>query len=115
MDELITIALERYEDLLNGEGILEALEDAYTMKVVAEHLANPTEGLPDRFMGRLLDGENPVFVYRDWRGWTQTELARQAGLHRVQIHYIETGKRRGSVDPLKKIAEALRVPLDLIA
>ena len=115
MGEMISIERSRYEDLLKSEEILEALEDAYTMRVVAEHLANPTEGLPDSFMGRLLDHENPVLVYRDWRGLSQTELARRAGLHRVQIHDIESGKRRGSVDTLKKIAEALRVPLDLIA
>ncbi len=115
MGEMISIERSRYEDLLKTEEILEAMEDADTMKVVAEHRANPTEGIPDAFMGRLLDRENPVLVYRDWRGLTQTELARKAGLHRVQVHDIETGKRRGSVDTLKKIAEALNVPLDLIA
>jgi len=31
------------------------------------------------------------------------------------VHDIETAKRRGSVDTLKAIAEALNVTLDLIA
>ena len=112
MGEMISIERSRYEDLLKTEEILEALEDAYTMKVVAEHLANPTEGIPDSVVSRLLDGENRVFVYREWRGITAAELARRAGLHRVQVHDIETGKRRGSVDTLKKIADALNLPLD---
>ena len=115
MGEMISIELSRYEDLLKTEEILEALEDAYTMKVVAEHLANPTEGFPNAVVTRILDNENPVMVYREWRGISSSELARQAGLHRVQVHDIESGKRRGSVDTLKKLAEALRVPLDLIA
>ena len=115
MGEMITIERSRYEDLLKTEEILEALEDAYTLKVVAEHRANPTEGIPDAIVTRILDRENPVLVYRNWRGLTQAELARAAGLHRVQVHDIETGKRRGSVDTLKKLATALNVPLDLIA
>ena len=84
MGEMISIERIRYEDLLKSEEILEAIEDACTMKVVAEHLANPTEGVPDAFVSRLLDGENPVLVYRDWRCTTQAELARKAGLHRVR-------------------------------
>lgn len=51
-------------------------------------------------------------VIREWRGLTQAELARRAGLHRVQLHDVETGKSRGSVDTLKAIAVALDVSLD---
>ena len=42
----------------------------------------------------------------------QGELARKAGIHRVQLHDIETGKSRGSGDTLKAIAEALGVGMD---
>ena len=51
-------------------------------------------------------------VIRAWRGLTAAELARRAGLNRVQIHDIETGKRGGSVATMKRIADALEVPLD---
>ena len=40
---------------------------------------------------------------------------RRAGLHRVQVHDLESGKSRGSVDTLKAIAAALEVSLDDIA
>jgi DNA-binding XRE family transcriptional regulator len=109
MGELITIERSRYEALLRAE---EALEDFADKQVVDEFLANPTEGVPDQFFSRILAGENPVLVYREWRGLTSAELARRAGLHRVQVHDIETGKRRGSVDTLKKLAAALNLPLD---
>ena len=109
MGEMITIERSRYEDLLKAE---EALEDIQDMKIVQDFLANPTEGVPDQFFSRILDGENCVRVYREWRGLTIAELARRAGLHRVQVHDIESGKRRGSVDTLKKIADALNLPLD---
>ena len=39
-------------------------------------------------------------------------IARRAGLHWVQVHEIETGAKTGSVQSLKRIAEALGVPLD---
>ena len=112
MGEMVSIERSRFEDLLKSEEILEALEDAQTMRIVAAHRANLQEGLPHAFMVRILNDENPVAVYREWRGLTQTELARKAGLHRVQVHDIETGKRTGSVKTLKAIADALNLPLD---
>lgn len=69
-------------------------------------------GMPMEVFRRIIDGENPVRVIREWRGLAQAELARKAGIHRVQVHDIETGKSRGSVDTLKAIAEALGVGMD---
>ncbi len=70
------------------------------------------EGMPLEVFRRILNDENPVKVIREWRGLTQAELARRADLHRVQLHDIETGKSRGSVDTLKAIAVALDVGMD---
>lgn len=53
--------------------------------------------------------EDPVRVIREWRCLTRAKLARQADLNRVQLHDIETGKSRGSVDTLTAIAVALDV------
>jgi DNA-binding XRE family transcriptional regulator len=75
-------------------------------------MADPGEGVPLAVFKRILNGENPVRVIREWRGLTQAELARRAGLHRVQVHDVETGKSRGSVDTLKAIADALEVGMD---
>ncbi|MCE2738764.1 MAG: helix-turn-helix transcriptional regulator [Rhodobacter sp.] len=71
--------------------------------------AEAGEGMPLAVFSRIVSGENPVTVIREWRGLTQAELARRADLHRVQLHDIETGKSRGSVDTLKAIAVALDV------
>jgi mRNA interferase RelE/StbE len=73
------------------------------------------EGMPLEEFQRIINGENPVKVIREWRGLTQAELARRAGLHRVQLHDVETGKSRGSVDTLKAIAVALDVRMDDLA
>ena len=74
--------------------------------------AEAGEGMPLAVFSRIISGENPVKVIREWRGLTQAELARRADLHRVQLHDIETGKSRVSVDTLKAIAVALDVGMD---
>jgi mRNA interferase RelE/StbE len=74
--------------------------------------AEAGEGMPLAVFSRIVSGENPVKVIREWRGLAQAELARRAELHRVQLHDIETGKSRGSVDTLKAIAVALGVGMD---
>jgi len=70
------------------------------------------EAMPLAVFLRIISGENPVKVIREWRGLTQAGPARRADLHRVQRHDIETGKSRGSVDTLKAIAVALDVGMD---
>ncbi len=67
-------------------------------------VANRTDGMPGGILARLVTGENPVCVIRDWRGLTAAKTARRAGIHRVQLHDIETGKRRGSIATIKAIA-----------
>lgn len=118
MGEMITIELSHYQKLLEAAQILadlEAREDAADLEAVRRSLAETGESVPDSVMGRLLSDENRVLIYREWRGYTVSELARRAGLHRVQVHDIETGKRKGSVATLKKIAGALNRSLDDIA
>jgi len=109
MNKTVTIPLEEYERLL------EAAEDLEDLRGIAHARANPEEGVPDVYVGRLIDGENPVAVYRDWRGLSQSELARKSGVNRTQIADIEAGRKTGSVATLKKLAEALRVTIDDLA
>ena len=70
------------------------------------------EGVPDEYVGRILDGENLLKVFRDWRGLNQSELARKSGVHRVSIADIEAGRKTGSVHTLKKLADALNITID---
>lgn len=103
-----TITIERgeYDRLLADSEMLADIQ-AYDAA-----MRTRDEGMPMEVFRRIIDGENPVRVIREWRGLAQAELARKAGIHRVQLHDIETGKSRGSVDTLKAVAEALGVALD---
>lgn len=59
-------------------------------------------------------GEN-VRRLRERRGWTQDQLAEQAGLHYTYVSGIERGRRNVTIDVLARIASALRVrPPDLL-
>ena len=71
-----------------------------------------SESFPIAVADRLLDGENPVRVYRQHRGITQNELANAAGINAMYLSQIETGKRTGSTKTLTALAKALRVGLD---
>jgi mRNA interferase RelE/StbE len=70
------------------------------------------EHFPIEVVDRLMAGENPLKVFREYRGLTQKELAKAAGLGAVYLSQIETGKRRGSTETLRKLARALDLDLD---
>jgi DNA-binding XRE family transcriptional regulator len=70
--------------------------------------------IPDEQAGRILDGEHPLKVFREWRGLSQSQLAERAGLRQPTIALLEGGKRRGTVLQMRKLAEALNLQLDTL-
>ncbi len=48
---------------------------------------------------------------REDKGWTQSELARRAEIHRVSLANIERGAKVPSLATLIRLAKVLRVPL----
>lgn len=67
--------------------------------------------MPPREKVLLCLGAN-VRQAREARGWSQEELAHQAGLASVQVSRIERGKREIRVTTLIKLVKALDVPPD---
>lgn len=51
-------------------------------------------------------------IYRKYRKMTQVQLAEKAGIARAYLAQLETGKKQGSVEVLKKIASTLNLDLD---
>ena len=59
--------------------------------------------------------EAALRVYRDLRGLTQAALAEKAGVSRVTLAEIETGRKHGSAVTLRRLATSLAVTLDDLA
>ena len=96
----------------------EAMEDAGTARLVArakKEIAGGMPLLPKEVVDRLANGENPIRVLREFRGWKQVDLVRAVGIVQGYLSDLETGKRKGPLELHRKIATFLEVPLDLLA
>ncbi len=71
--------------------------------------------IPDRVINRILHGEHPVRVFREYRRMTPRQLAEKAGTNRLYIMQIESGKLAATPHILRRLAKALRVSLHEIA
>jgi transcriptional regulator with XRE-family HTH domain len=104
--------------------LVEAAEDAADMAAVRQHRLYEERVGQDTAKRsylslaearRLLDGESAVRVWREKRGMTQRALAEAA---RVAVSYlaeIESGKKPGSADALRRLAAVLEVPMEDLA
>lgn len=110
MNEMVTITREEYERLREAADNLADIA-AYD-RVKAALAAGDEELIPAEFVDRMLDGESPLRVYREFRGLTQTTLAKASQVNRVQIADIEAGRSKGSVETMRKLADALRLTID---
>jgi ribosome-binding protein aMBF1 (putative translation factor) len=61
---------------------------------------------------RLVAGEHPLRIRREHRGLTLQALAAGSGVGLSYISEIESGKKPGSADALKKLAGAFGLAVD---
>ena len=80
--------------------------------VMADLAAGRDEAVPAEYARRLIAGESPLRVWRDRRGLSQSALARASGVNRVQIADIEAGRKKGSLETARRLAEALGLTVD---
>lgn len=99
--------------------LVEAAEDPADHAAVARFrrtfAAGEEELIPFEIVDRLLAGENRIRVWREHRELTTAAFAARAGIAQPLLSQIETGKRDGTVDTLRKIAGALSVTIDDLA
>jgi DNA-binding XRE family transcriptional regulator len=106
--EFAVLPFEEYETLLER---LEDLEDARDLQ---EYRANPEESFPATFAERLLEGKNPIKLWRGYRGMTQGALADKVKVTVAHISQIESGKRECSVKLLRALSKALNIDMELL-
>jgi DNA-binding XRE family transcriptional regulator len=95
--------------------LLDAVEDREDREaaVEAEHRRmSGEEYIPASVMDRLLAGDSPLKVWRQYRGLTQTEVASRIGMSKMTVSSMEGGSRPGSIKVWRALADVLKVSLD---
>ncbi|MCP5096752.1 MAG: helix-turn-helix domain-containing protein [Chloroflexi bacterium] len=107
--EYAVVPYEMYLQLVEDA---EMLEDIRDYDEAMQRIEAGEELVPGEIVFAIHDGENPIKVWREYRGMTQPQLAEKAGISAAYLSQIESGKRTGSTDVLKAIAAALDLTLD---
>jgi hypothetical protein len=113
--EVAILPRKEYEALVARAA--EADENIGTARLVArarKEIAAGAPLIPKDIADRLANGENPIRVFREWRGMKQQELALESGLTQSYLSDIENGRRRGTALRLRGVSHALKIPLDLL-
>jgi len=108
--QVVVIPADDYRVLLEKA---EMLDDVAVYDRAKDALAAGDEELvPAAIVNAILDGENPVRVWRQHRGMSQVQLAEAAGISQAYLAQIETGKREGTLGLYRSLADVLGVDLD---
>ena len=78
----------------------------------AARAADPGEHLPHSVVKRLVNGEIPLKVFREYRNLTQDTLADAAGVSTGYVSQIERGTRQPSKKALIAFAAALKLDIE---
>jgi DNA-binding XRE family transcriptional regulator len=109
-DRMAVIPVEEYERLVEAA---EETTDVRAYDEAKRRLASgQDEMLPSAMVNRILDGENALRVWREHRGLTLKELADKAQVSAPFLSQIEKGQREGSVETMRKLADALKISVD---
>ena len=90
----------------------EMLQDVRAYDLAIKAVESGEELVPSEVMYAILDGENPIRVWREYRGLTQQQVSETAGISKPYLSQIESGKRTGRTEVLSAIAKALKLTLD---
>ena len=102
-----------YEEYLHLVEQVEMLEDIRVYDAAKAAIERGEEELiPSEVVFAILDGENPIKVWREFRQLTQQQLAEAAGISKPYLSQIETAKRHGTTEVITAIAKALDVSID---
>ena len=109
-ERMVVLPLKDYERLCAAAEDLADMRDYDRAK---QGLAAGTDELiPADFGDRILDGESPVRVWREYRGLSVKQLAASAQISAAYLSQIEGGSRNGSLSTMKALAKCLSLDVD---
>lgn len=107
------LPIDEYRNLLE---LAADAQDAATLTRAAKRYARgEEETIPAAVVDRLLAGEAPIRVWREYRGLNAAMLAEMIGVTPAHISKLETGKGEPSIALLRKLAASLDIDLDSLA
>jgi DNA-binding XRE family transcriptional regulator len=92
----------------------QADKDMRTYDEAKARLAGGEETVPAEVTFAILDGANPIAVWRKHRKLSQQQLAVEAGISKAYLSQLEAGKRSGTTAVLARLARVLHVDLDAL-
>ena len=108
--EWAVLPYKDYLELVEKAEKLQDIQDYDSAKLALER--GDEELVPSEVVYAILDGEHPIKAWRENRSLSQQNLAQVAEISVPYLSQIETGKRKGSVEVLVAIAQALNLSLD---
>ncbi|PHS27286.1 MAG: transcriptional regulator [Robiginitomaculum sp.] len=94
------------------ERLIDKLEDALDRLALDAALRENKKRFPGELVQRMVEGEAPLRVFRQYRGLTQQALADAAKVSKTTISELETGRKDGSIKTIARIAEVLNLDID---
>jgi DNA-binding XRE family transcriptional regulator len=102
----VTITLDEYEQLRH------ASMDLATLLSLNSTLAARREPTPAHLVDRMLSGDSPIRVHREWRGLSIGATASAAGISNGRLRAMEEGRLTPDLGTLRRLADILDVTLD---
>ena len=110
--EWAVLPYEMYQRMVEDT---EMLQDVRAYDEAKKALEDGEEVVPSEVAYAILDGANPIKVWREHSGLTRQQLASTVDMSVPYLSQLESGKRKGSTEMLSAIARALDLSLDDIA
>ncbi len=112
MGELRKTVIDGETYVLVPEDEYEDLMDSIAAEKIMARIRAGEETWPAELVYELWKTDSRIRTYRNYRKMSVSDLAAAAGISQPYLSEIESGKKTGSVDVLKRIAAALKVDLD---
>jgi DNA-binding XRE family transcriptional regulator len=110
--EWAVVPYETYLQLVEKAEMLQDVQDYDSAKAALER--GDDELIPSEVVYAILDGENAIKVWREYRSMSQQEVAENAGISVPYLSQLENNKRKGSLEVLSALAKVLKVSLENI-
>jgi hypothetical protein len=108
-EKIAMLPVADYERLVN---LAEDKADILAAERAEERRRNGEEYVPAEVVNRILAGESPLRVWRQFRGLTLKELSKASAVSLTQISDMERRTRQGRPAQWRRLADALRVSVD---